>query len=123
MKISGLGHVALKVTDMDRAKQFYHGVLGMPYSGEGEGKAMAFFRADNHHNLALFLSENIDYTATSLDHIAFQLQGGQRELDLAKVELESVGIEVTPYKHEEVHSLYFHDPDGNQVELFVHQAV
>ena len=122
MKISGLGHVALKVTDMDRAKHFYHGVLGMPYSGEHEGNTTVFFRADGHHNLALFLSDIIDNTATSLDHIAFQLQGGQRELDLAQGELESVGIEVTPYKHQEVHSLYFNDPDGNQIDLYVHCA-
>ena len=123
MKISGLGHVALKVTDMERAKQFYHGVLGLPYSGEHEGKTMVFFRADEHHNLALFLSDKIDSTAPSLDHVAFQLQGGPRELDLAQVELESIGIEVTPYEHAEVHSLYFDDPDGHQIELYVHHAV
>ena len=123
MKINKLGHIALKVTDLDRAKQFYHGALGLPYSGEHEGKKMVFFRADDHHNLALFLSEKIDNTAPSLDHVAFQLQGGKRELDSAQVELESLGIEVTPYEHQEVHSLYLNDPDGNQVELYVHHAV
>ena len=123
MKISGLGHVALKVTDMERAKQFYHDVLGLPYSGEHKEKKMVFFRADDHHNLALFLSDKVDNAAPSLDHVAFQLQGGKRELDLAQVELESIGIEVMPYEHEEVHSLYFGDPDGNQVELYVHHAV
>jgi catechol-2,3-dioxygenase len=122
MKIAGLGHVALKVTDMDKAKQFYHGVLGLPYSGEHEGNKMAFFRADDHHNLALFLADRIDNAAPSLDHVAFELQGGKRELDLAKVELETLGIEVMPYEHSEVHSLYFGDPDGNQIELYVHHA-
>ncbi len=78
---------------MERAKQFYHGVLGLPYSGEHKGNKMVFFRADDHHNLALFLSDKIDNTAPSLDHVAFQLQGGKRELDLAQVELESIGIE------------------------------
>ena len=83
---------------------------------------MVFFRANDHHNLALFLSDKIDNTAPSLDHLAFQLHGGKRELDLAQVELESVGIEVAPYEHEEVHSLYFRDPDGNQIELYVPHA-
>jgi catechol 2,3-dioxygenase len=123
MKLSKLGHVALKVTDMERAKQFYHGVLELPYSGEHNENKMVFFRADDHHNLALFLSDKIDITASSLDHVAFQLQGGKRELDLAQVELESIGIDVTPYEHEEVHSLYFGDPDGNQIELYVHHTV
>ena len=119
MKISGLGHVALKVTNMDKSKQFYHGVLGMPYSGEHEGKSMVFFRADGHHNLALFLADNVDNTSPSLDHVAFKLQGGRKELDLAQVELESSDIDVTPYCHREVQSLYFNDPDGNQIELYV----
>ena len=120
MKISGLGHVALKVSDMDKSKQFYHGVLGLPYSGEHEGKLMVFFRANGHHNLALFLTDSIDTTTPSLDHVAFELQGGRRELDQAQVELESTGIAVTPYNHREVQSLYFDDPDGNQIELYVH---
>ena len=122
MKISGLGHVALKVTDMEQSKQFYHGILGMPYAGEHEGTSMVFFRAGGHHNLALFLADTINSTAPSLDHVAFELQGGLSELDLAKVVLELSGIDVTPYDHHEVRSLYFHDPDGNQIELYVHPA-
>lgn len=122
MKICGLGHVALKVTNMHNSKQFYHGVLGMPYSGEHEDESMVFFRADGHHNLALFLATSIDNTAPSLDHVAFRLQGSQKELDAAQVELESYGIEVSPYSHREVQSLYFNDPDGNQIELYVHVA-
>ena len=125
MNISRLGHVALKVTDLERAKQFYHGVLGLPYSPssvEHESKTMVFFQADGHHNLALFLADQIDSRAPSLDHVAFQLQGGRPELDLAQAELESIGIEVTTYKHQEVQSLYLNDPDGNQIELYVPHA-
>lgn len=122
MKISGLGHVALNVTDMEKSKHFYHTVLGMPYSDEHEGESMVFFRAGGHHNLALFLVDGVDNTTPSLDHFAFQLQGGQSELDSARLELESSGIHVTPYDHEEVHSLYFNDPDGNQIELYVNLA-
>ncbi len=36
MKISGLEHVVLKVTDMENSRQLYHGVLEMPHSGEHE---------------------------------------------------------------------------------------
>jgi catechol-2,3-dioxygenase len=82
-----------------------------------------FFCADDHHNHALFQSDKVDDSASALDHIAFQLPGGKRELVLAQVELESMGIEVNPYEHDEVHSLYLGDPDGNQVELCVHHVV
>ena len=119
MKIAGLGHVALKVTDMSKSKAFYHGLLGMPYSGDSENESMVFFRANDHHNLALFLASSVDTSKTTLDHVAFQLEGGRRELDVAQTELESSGVVVTPYTHQEVQSVYFNDPDGNQIELYV----
>jgi catechol-2,3-dioxygenase len=71
IKISGLGHVALKVIDIGCSKQFNHGILGMPYSGEHEGKSMVFFRSDEHHNLALFQVDSLDNSSPSLDHIGF----------------------------------------------------
>ena len=123
MKIAGLGHIALKVSNMEKSKAFYHGVLGMPYSGEHEDKLRAFFRADAHHNLALFLTDVVESTNTSLDHVAFKLEGGKQELERAKVELQSAGIKVTPYSHREVESLYLNDPDGNQIELYVHSPM
>ncbi|NND92521.1 MAG: hypothetical protein HKN42_16800 [Granulosicoccus sp.] len=43
MKMSSLGHVVLKVTNTDIPKQFYHDVLGLPYSAEPEGKSMVLF--------------------------------------------------------------------------------
>lgn len=121
MKILGLGHVALKVTDMERSKQFYHDILGLPYSGEHEEKTMVFFRSDEHHNFALFQVDSLDNSSLSLDHIAFRLEGGITELRLAQSALEAASIDVTPYEHSDQHvsSLYFSDPDGNQIELYV----
>jgi catechol-2,3-dioxygenase len=121
MKISGLGHVALKVTDIERSKQFYHGILGMPYSGDYEGKSMVFFRSDEHHNLALFQVDSLDNSSPSLDHIALRLEGGLAELSLAQSALEAANIDVTTYEHsdQQVSSLYFNDPDRNQIELYV----
>ena len=119
MKIAGLGHVALRVTDMDASKHFYHELLGLPYSGEHADESMVFFRADEHHNLALFLTNTIENTHPPLDHVAFQLQGDEKELAAAQAELESKGISVNPYSHREVESLYIRDPDANQIELYV----
>lgn len=119
MKISGLGHIALKVSNINKSKAFYHDVLGLPYSGAHDDESMVFFRADDHHNLALFAVEVVDSINPTLDHVAFKLEGGKRELDLARLELESNGIKVNPYSHREVESLYFYDPDGNQIELYV----
>jgi len=48
-----LGYVALNVTDLERARAFYEGVVGLQPSGGGEG-GEAFFRCSlDHHNVAL----------------------------------------------------------------------
>ena len=55
MKIESLGHVVLKVTDLDRSEQFYTGVLGMPVVAryDDTGYKMTFFSVEKHHDLAL----------------------------------------------------------------------
>ena len=53
MKIQGVGHVVLKVRDLDRAAAFYAGVLGLKEVGRFPER-MAFFSAGtNHHDLAV----------------------------------------------------------------------
>ena len=53
MAIQRVGHVVLKMRDLDKAKQFYQGVLGMKI-----GKELPwgiFFRFNNyHHDIAVF---------------------------------------------------------------------
>ena len=54
---------------------------------------------------------------TIVDHIAFTIALG--DFDSEKRRLESLGLEVEVENHDWVkwRSLYFHDPEGNQVEL------
>ena len=44
MKIQGVGHVVLKVRDLDRSARFYTGVLGLKEVARFEGR-MVFFSA------------------------------------------------------------------------------
>lgn len=124
MKIVSLGHVALKVTDIIRSRALYHDVLGLPYAEDPEGKSMVFFRSDEHHNLALFQVDSLDEASSTLDHIAFRLEGGSAELRSAQAELEAISIDVNPYEHtdQNVSSIYFKDFDGNQIELYVRRS-
>ncbi len=125
MKINALGHVVLRVSDRERAKQFYNGVLGLPicaHFDEG-GMKMAFFTLGNHHDFAVSEVSGEDNgggaTAVGLDHVAFNIGTTLDELRDAQATLTAAGIATTPIDHEVTKSLYFQDPDGNGIELYV----
>ena len=125
MKIRSLGHVVLRVRDRDRAERFYGGVLGLPLCArldEG-GFKMAFFTLGNHHDFAVMevTGEGSSHseTAVGLHHVAFNIGTTLDELREAKAKLDAAGIATTPIDHEVTKSLYFADPDGNGVEVYV----
>ena len=125
MKVQSLGHVVLKVTDLDRSEAFYSGVLGMPVCArfDEQGMKMTFFSLGDHHDLAVMQvsgdADNGGEDAVGLHHVAFCIGEKLDELVEAKAHLEAAGIETTPIDHEVTKSLYFDDPDGNNVELYV----
>ena len=125
MKVQSLGHVVLKVTDIERAEKFYAGVLGMPVCArmnEG-GMNMTFFSLGDHHDLAICEVSGKDARsgdqAAGLHHVAFCIGTSLDELKEAKAYLESSGIVPHPVDHEVTKSLYMNDPDGNMVEVYV----
>jgi len=125
MKIRSLGHVVLRVTNRERAEGFYGDVLGLPLCArfdEGDFK-MAFFTLGNHHDFAVMEvsgegSSRVE-TATGLHHVAFNIGTTLDELREAKEKLDAAGIVSHPIDHEVTKSLYFEDPDGNGIELYV----
>jgi len=125
MKIKSLGHVVLRVTDRERAERFYGGVLGLPVCArlDESGLKMAFFTLGNHHDFAVMEvtgeGSSRSETAVGLHHVAFNIGTTLDELREARTKLESAGIATTPIDHEVTKSLYFADPDGNGIEVYV----
>ncbi len=125
MKIKALGHVVLRVTDRARSEAFYNGVLGLPICAryDGEGMKMAFFTLGNHHDFAVMEvsgeGSSRAETAVGLHHVAFNIGTNLDELREAKAKLEAAGLKLNPVDHEVTKSLYFEDPDGNGVEVYV----
>jgi catechol 2,3-dioxygenase len=125
MKIKSLGHVVLRVTDRERAERFYGGVLGLPVCArlDESGLKMAFFTLGNHHDFAVMEvtgeGSSRSETAVGLHHVAFNIGTTLDELREARAKLESAGIATTPIDHEVTKSLYFADPDGNGIEVYV----
>jgi catechol 2,3-dioxygenase len=125
MKISSLGHVVLRVTDRERAERFYGGVLGLPVCARFDegGLKMAFFTLGNHHDFAVMEvsgeGSSHSESAVGLHHVAFKIGNTLDELREAKVKLDAAGVATTPIDHDVTKSLYFADPDGNGIEVYV----
>ena len=119
--IKALGEVALRVNDLPRMQRFYQDVLGLPVLGEFPSAALLKI-ADGYggHTQVLGLfdrSVRVGPAHTTVDHIAFTIALGDFESE--KRRLQSLGLEVEVETHAWVQwrSLYFHDPEGNQIEL------
>jgi len=125
MKVESLGHIVLKVTDLERSEQFYTGVLGMPVCArfDEQGMQMTFFSLGNHHDLAIARVTGEDAAAgehaPGLHHVAFCIGHSMAQLVEAKTHLEASGLQLNPVDHDVTKSLYCNDPDGNTVELYV----
>lgn len=124
--IRGLGEVNLWVKDVDGMRRFYVDFLGL--TPIHESKRHIFLKvADGYEGhpqiVALFDSRfegvNVkpDVRRTTLNHVAFEIP--LRSYESEKKRLKKLGLHISEELHREAHwrSIYFHDPDGNQVEL------
>jgi catechol 2,3-dioxygenase len=118
-----IGHVHLKVSDLERSLAFYCGVLGFQLM-QRMGRDAAFISAGGyHHHIALNTWESLGApppppNTTGLYHIAILYptrpllaEALQRLLD-AGIALEGAA------DHGVSESLYLRDPDSNGVELY-----
>jgi catechol 2,3-dioxygenase len=118
-----IGHVHLKVADLDRALSFYCGVLGFELT-QRYGTDAAFVSAGGyHHHIGLNTWESKGglpppADRTGLYHLAILYPGradladALRRLNEAKIPLDGASY------HGVSEALYLSDPDGNGVELY-----
>ena len=123
MKVHSLGHVVLKVRDQQRAEVFYNGLLGIPIAARYAPLSMTFFTLGNHHDFAVLAigddAEDPPAKSAGLFHVAFKIGDSVDELREAKLKLEAAGLKVEAYDHIVTKSIYFNDPDGNTIELYI----
>jgi catechol 2,3-dioxygenase len=117
-----LGHVVLNVRDAQRSRDFYTRALGLKVAYEtADHRAVFLSVGTQHHDLALFqqaTGATPDRAQPGLHHTAWQL-GSFEELQAAHRDLQAAGITVdSVIEHNVTRSIYFHDPDGNRVELY-----
>jgi catechol 2,3-dioxygenase len=123
MKVQSLGHVVLKVSDQKRAEEFYNGLLGLPIVARFESRNMSFFSLGDHHDFAIAAvgedAAGPNDSGIGLQHVAFKIGEDVDTLKRAKQEFEAAGVDVTPVDHGVTQSLYFQDPDGNRLEVYI----
>ncbi len=118
-----VGHIHLKVADLDRAIAFYSGVLGFELQ-QRYGPQAAFLSAGGyHHHIGLNTWESLGGKApapgtTGLYHTAF-LYPTRADLADAFRRVIKAGIQLDgAADHGVSEALYLRDPDQNGVELY-----
>lgn len=118
-----IGHVHLKVADLDRALGFYCGVLGFELMARMGDRAAFVSAGGYHHHIGLNTWESRGGAppprgTTGLYHVAIlypdraALAGALRRLDQAGIPLEGAA------DHGVSEALYLRDPDQNGLELY-----
>jgi catechol 2,3-dioxygenase-like lactoylglutathione lyase family enzyme len=101
----GLNHIAVRVTDIPRAKAFYQELLGLPLISESEGSC--FLKLGDEF-LTLFKNQN-----AGLDHYCISIENFKPDAVMAQ--LTKKGLK--PRRPNGTDRIYFRDPDGLEVQL------
>jgi catechol 2,3-dioxygenase-like lactoylglutathione lyase family enzyme len=118
--LKGLRHVALKVRDIRRAKDFYQQCFGMEVVWEPDPRNV--YLSSGCDNLALHESHRGTDTSTggdSLDHLGFVVESVERVRELEE-DFRAKGVKIVhPFK---IHrdgsaSFYCADPDGIVIQM------
>ena len=118
-----IGHVHLKVADLDRALAFYQGVLGFEITQRYGDQAVFLSAGGYHHHIGLNTWESEGGTPTApgttgLYHVAI-LYPSRATLADALQRLRDNGIQLDGASdHWVSEALYLRDPDQNGVELY-----
>lgn len=117
-----IGHVHLKVSNIDRAVDFYHGLMGFDLLMRFGDQAAFLSAGGYHHHLGLNTWESADGEppaagTTGLYHFAINYPE-RRDLAVALKRLLDGGWSIDGASDHGTHeAIYLHDPDFNGIEL------
>ena len=125
VRLKELGHVLLRVLDLERSKKFYSEVLGFKVLEEDPEHGGTFMALDGQsHAIDLFQVKDPEAArrqtpgVRGLGHIAFRVES-EDALREAYATLQAQGVEITrTIDHVSQKSIYFNDPDGTTLEIY-----
>jgi catechol 2,3-dioxygenase len=124
IRLKKLGHIQLRVADLERSKAFYRDVLGFRVSEQDPKHGDLFMTlGEDFHTLDMASYDGVE-TARSqgrplgVAHIAFQVASYEALGEAYRTLLEH-GVRIErAMDHVNQRSIYFSDPDGNRLEIY-----
>lgn len=124
IQLKRLGHILLRVADLERSKAFYSDLLGFEIVEEDPNPGGVFMSLGEYgHALDLMSADGpapapLSPQQAGLQHFAFQVESFEALKD-AYFTLQDHGVEILrAMDHVSQKSIYFSDPDGNTVEIY-----
>ncbi|MEK6285128.1 MAG: VOC family protein [Acidobacteriota bacterium] len=115
LPIRGVYEVAIRVKDLAKAEPFYLDVLDLEVGIRDQKRNWLFLKAGGDAGMVVLQEDKSEWP---LQHFAFTID--EADIERAATMLRERGVEVEgPVFHQWMNStsLYFDDPDGNQLEL------
>lgn len=120
-----LTHMGINVYDIKKMEEFYTQVLGLVVTDRGKGKNfkadLVFMSVDphTHHQVALASGRDPESPKSTINQISFHLESLD-DLRVMYRRVKEFGVQaLRPLNHGVSWSVYFFDPEGNTVELYV----
>ena len=118
-----IGHVHLRVADLERSLKFYRDILGFEVTAWYDDQAVFLSAGGYHHHIGLNTWGSKNGTPppkghTGLYHLAILLPDRKELAKLVKRVKDTNYLIDDAEDHGVSEAIYLHDPDGNGVELY-----
>jgi len=124
IRLKKLGHVQLRVANLERSKAFYRDVLGFRVAEQDPKHGDLFMTlGEDFHTLDMAQHENPETAKgprrpVGVAHIAFQVASYEALCEAYRA-LQEHGVAIErAMDHVNQRSIYFVDPDGNRLEIY-----
>jgi catechol-2,3-dioxygenase len=113
-----LGHIALRVRDLDRAVEFYRDVMGLTLRAKHDKVAFLGVRPDASHEIALFAlaadAPGPEANRVGMYHMAWEMASFE-DLEQFHARLLAHHAKIVGYSDRQSNVMFL-DPDGNEIE-------